>query len=431
MKQRTMEMIKMPKSRLKIEGLQLSDIESLQATRTRVSVDTINGVKAPRFIREVMTPNIRQTSSLQTDKVEYDSHVKWAVSKAITIQIESWLGYQHDPQRTGRTTANNVIIVGDGSGYVYMLRPDKSEVWVVQLEDSIRTQPIIGDDGTIYIGDSTNTLYALNPKDGSVKWSISLSSEPTAPAIGDDGTVYVAGRGDGVVYALNPKDGSVKWTFNTGSSLTTTGEICLANDRLYVGTYREGTYAISLSGTQIWNSSVNTQNPVAVGHNGAVYVTAVGWIKALDPNDGSVIWYNDYGDASGAPSVGSDGTIYLSIKSYYYYLYAINPADGSEKWNVLAGGTWWTPPAIGDDGTIYVTNGSGGYIKAYLPDGTLKWKYDLGAATSSPPVIAGDGTIYVGVRTSNPGMLYAFNPDGSLKWKYYTNDEIVFPPAIG
>jgi len=77
--------IKMPKSRLKIEGLQLSDIESLQATKTEVSVGIVNGVKAPRFIQEEVSPSIRQTGSLQTDEVEYDTHVKWTITKAVLV----------------------------------------------------------------------------------------------------------------------------------------------------------------------------------------------------------------------------------------------------------------------------------------------------------------------------------------------------------
>jgi len=74
------KVIKMPKSRLKIEGLQLSDIDSLQATKTRLSIGIVNGVKVPSFVQEVVSPSIRQTSSLQTDKLDYDTCIKWVVS---------------------------------------------------------------------------------------------------------------------------------------------------------------------------------------------------------------------------------------------------------------------------------------------------------------------------------------------------------------
>jgi len=101
----------MPKSRLKIEGLQLSDIESIQATRTKLTVNMINNIKVPSFIQEIMTPSIRAMASLQTDEVEYDTYVRWVVTRPVVLPPFTDVD-PHASQVTLETTdsANNFSI---------------------------------------------------------------------------------------------------------------------------------------------------------------------------------------------------------------------------------------------------------------------------------------------------------------------------------
>ena len=58
-----------------------------------------------------------------------------------------------------------------------------------------------------------------------------------------------------------------------------------------------------------------------------------------------------------SPAIGFDGTIYVG--SWDYYLYAINPTNGTQKWKFPTGNWAYSSPAIGSDGTIYVGSGDG------------------------------------------------------------------------
>ena len=58
------------------------------------------------------------------------------------------------------------------------------------------------------------------------------------------------------------------------------------------------------------------------------------------------------GRSISSPAIGADGTVYVG--STDNNLYALNPADGSVKWNYPTGNGIWSSPALGADGTIYV-----------------------------------------------------------------------------
>jgi len=189
----------MPKSRLKIEGLQLSDIESIQATRTKLTVNMINNIKVPSFIQEIMTPSIRAMASLQTDEVEYDTYVRWVVTRLVMLPPFTDVD-PHASQVTLETTdsANNFSIpfgnpidVDWPSGtYVHM---DGSEVSTQHLYQGtlVRSQALVNDwtiegDLSVYVYDTAGTnighlgqvLFGVGSIDSDfigvgVNWSVS------------------------------------------------------------------------------------------------------------------------------------------------------------------------------------------------------------------------------------------------------------------
>jgi len=116
-------------------------------------------------------------------------------------------------------------------------------------------------------------------------------------------------------------------------------------------------------------------------------------LYALDPDDGSVIWKYRTGSGLSGPSIGADGTIYVS--SHDHYLHAVNP-DGTLQWKTEIGTGSSDTPAIGDDGTIYIGEL---FFYAINPDGTIKWIYEEWDAyeyevTASAYAISADGLVY-------------------------------------
>ncbi len=113
------------------------------------------------------------------------------------------------------------------------------------------------------------------------------------------------------------------------------------------------------------------------------------------------------------PSIGLDGTIYISSASK---LFAINPEDGDIDWDFDLGGTVMrSSSAICADGIIYtgieIGDMDGGEIVAVNPDGSERWRERLSNLwVDSSPIIGSDGTVYISSSSKNPGgsSLHAF-----------------------
>jgi outer membrane protein assembly factor BamB len=162
-----------------------------------------------------------------------------------------------------------------------------------------------------------------------------------------------------------------------------------------------------------------------IGSDGTIYIGASDANLYAFNSNGRIKWrYTAGGPIASSPAIASDGTIYIGASDAN--LYAINP-NGSLKWRYTTVGPLDQSPAIGSDGTIYVSS----YIytlNAINPNGSLKWEfYTVGAITTSP-AIGSDGTIYVGC---DDNRLYAIDLNGELEWQYDSGNPIYSSPAIG
>lgn len=103
-------------------------------------------------------------------------------------------------------TVQGTIIVGSNSGLIH-LSSNGSLLWQNTDLGRIVGTPAISETNTIYVGSSSNnTFYAL-ANDGTVKWSNELdSSLSSAVLIGNDGSLYIQGN---KLYALFGYDGSI------------------------------------------------------------------------------------------------------------------------------------------------------------------------------------------------------------------------------
>lgn len=134
------------------------------------------------------------------------------------------------------------------------------------------------------------------------------------------------------------------------------------------------------------------------------------------------VWSYQIGNGYSSPSIGPDGTIYISGTTS---LYALNP-DGSVKWSKpLTSSTRSTPAVTLDGSTIYI--GSKGKIYSFTSGGTQNWAYSTGGDITSSPVIGPDGVVYIGCRD---GYLYAMNPNGTQKWRYSIGDVHMTSPVL-
>ncbi len=132
------------------------------------------------------------------------------------------------------------------------------------------------------------------------------------------------------------------------------------------------------------------------------------------------------------PAIGPNGNLYVG--SFYSdttgFLYKID-ASGKLKWQKSIGAVKW-PPTIGEDGTIYVTALSDPVqfdisLHAISPDGDIMWEKTLDISQQVyPPTIDSSGNIYAVSREN----LYAYNADGTLKWKVNPDRIIRWSPTF-
>jgi len=253
-------------------------------------------------------------------------------------------------------------------------------------------------------------------------------------AVGEDGTLYFTTDTWGL-YAINP-DRTQKWglTIGESKSIPAFGSDGTVYVNSYINDNDQRLLAIAPDGSVKWKfirvSSSNsirnseTSSP-AVAADGTIYTGGSRDYKlyAVNPDDGTKKWEYKAGDVVNTPVVGPDGTIYFES---YKNLYAIRP-NGTKKWilPIQPALTDNVVPAIGSEGTIYVSSAYNSKLYAVNPDGTIKWSKDYQVETS--PAVGADGTVYVGANKK----LLAVGPDGKLKWELAGGEGRYTTPRIG
>ena len=310
-----------------------------------------------------------------------------------------------------------------------------------------------GEDGTLYVGGMRDgRLFALDPDTGGVLWSFAVAGSAIwgTPAVGGAGTIYVATEDTGIVYAINA-DGSERWQYAAGAGVT--GPLAIGGDgTVYAGTDEGATgrlIALNPDGTEKWLSPFDlggtTRSSVNFGADGSVYARDyAGNLFAIDPADGSERWQIALGPYSGAsPVIAADGTVYLGSLpgSATARFYAVNP-EGSLKWQSDLGGDLdygiGATAAVGADGTVYLGTwegtGSAGAVYAVDPaDGSVLWRHPADSTVQASIAVSADGTVYA---ISKLGTLYALDAStGMEKWTYATQaspaEDSPSSPTIG
>lgn len=307
--------------------------------------------------------------------------------------------------------------------------------------------PAIAADGTIYQNSSTG-LEALNP-DFSVKWTWATPIIGN-PVIGADGTVYVVtarASNQQQLVALFP-NGRQRWSYTVAAPSASAGlydaPVLATDGTLYLGVRSSDSsgdliLAINKNGRAVWGNGVRFSgrrpklaidlNGNVIAHDGAFGVVA------YQAANGTQVWSNTTARGTGtefsAPTIDTDGTIYVSNSAG---LYALATAGGTTKWTfagargepvITADGlilqycgtqralcavtrqgvqAWTvtdtyifagTPVAVAN-GSIYAATRSNAFV-AYSTAGTRLWQAALnGAGDSAYPVVLGDGTLYLG-----------------------------------
>jgi len=291
------------------------------------------------------------------------------------------------------------VYISNQYGWLYAINPDGTQRWVAELADSVNSANAgVGRDGTVYL--ASNKLYAFYP-DGTLKWAFTPAapfSRDTSPAFGIDGATVYAGSDK--LYAVN-LDGTLQWQYDLPQD-SCLGPAVASDRTIYAVSYTNSfgsaqtLYALRFDGTLKWTleagdfghtgPAVAADKTVYFRHDS--YGTLDNYLCAARP-DGTVKWTHQvqmgYGSQIG---IGLDGTVYIPG---YNTLYALDPADGSEKWKFDTQQYLSGAPAIDKYGNIFVSDMS---MCKLNPEGQLLWSSDEYGFGYSQAALGPNGTLY-------------------------------------
>jgi len=287
---------------------------------------------------------------------------------------------------------------------------------------------VVGD--ALFVASIQGDFIALNTADGTRLWPDSVlggSDSKIAvygsPAVGED-LVYVGGY-NGKVYAINSGSGALRWVYPREDNIEPiVGGLVVSQGRLYFGDSDGKVYTLDAAtgdevgepfqtGDKIWTTPAIDGDILYVGSFDKK-------LYALNTADGSQKWQFEAGGAISSTPLVYDDTIYVG--SFDGHVYAVNAVDGSLKWQseVEATSWFWAKP-LAYNNVIYAPCLDG---KVYLMDaengGEVAGAVDLASPISSSPVMVGDkivvasqeGKVYfLGTSDNRLGLLFDVGDD--------------------
>ncbi|WP_436346965.1 PQQ-binding-like beta-propeller repeat protein [Natronorubrum sp. FCH18a] len=221
---------------------------------------------------------------------------------------------------------------------------------------------------------------------------------------------------DAPVRAYDVTDGSVKWSYTDAQAYCV--DYSPDGNRVYVGDYEYGIHVLDAeTGTHLWDATIDGRPRGAVGDSdGNVYVCdgGDGTVTAFD-KDGNELWTK-------AHDVGADEIVLSPDEETLYTadgpLFALDPADGTEKFNLSYGTDrvhWFD---LSDDGkTLYI--GLEAEIRSVTADanGDENWTTAVETEGQIEHVCSVPGDDYVIVSEYYGNILCLETEQGSVEWE--------------
>ncbi len=294
-------------------------------------------------------------------------------------------------------------------------------------------------DGTLFVASIEGKIVALNTSDGSRLWPDSVlgggESKSKSVVYGTpvvEGELVYVGGYNGKVYAINAGSGAVRWVYPRESNLEPiVGGVVVSQGKVYFGCSDGKIYTLdAATGDQV-------QGPFQTGDriwstptidNGILYVGSLDKrLYALNTADGSERWQFEAGGAIISAPLVYNNTVYVG--AFDGHLYALDAADGSLRWrSELEVTHWfWAKPVVYND-VIYAPCLDG---KVYILDAQSGQEVgeavDLGSPISSGPVVVEDKVI-IASQEGNVYSLDTTNNQANLLFSVGDNGQEIYAP---
>jgi hypothetical protein len=307
--------------------------------------------------------------------------------------------------RVPTIASDGTIYFGNFEGF-HAYYPNGTLKWSINKDQNFISEPVIDSNDTIYVGTSNGMFYAIYPN-GTIKWEYYIADYVFYIALDKDENIYFNGVIKNKLFCFS-QNGSLKWTYKEvnikdGPVIDDEGTIYIRSDDLI---------ALYPNGTVKWIFEMLEREcfgEVSIAPDGTIIICGSSvYITALNPDDGSIIWQHRFEDWPhvqyvSTAAIGSDGSIYFAYDSYsdtIATVVALNP-DGSLKWETSLT-TDIKPydyviiqsdPSIGSDGTIYITSWYGLSEGSYSDIGYIHAIGMDNPKSPSPPIITGPSSV--------------------------------------
>ena len=278
-------------------------------------------------------------------------------------------------------SAGNGVLVVIADHRLNAFNSNGSERWIASISPSegFTSQATISGNA-VYVAVGQKWVHAYDAATGELHWRTQVDGKQLgkvagAPAVGADGTVYVAFTGEGE---------------------DTRGQL----------------YAFASSGTEKFHLTADAGHsfsvPPLAAANGTVYALSKRRVYAVNGDGSQRFRFDLPDDLKGLPTVGADGTLFVSVKTDR--LIAIN-ADGSRRFEFRTGGNLETGSVLSAHGSrVYVAKKEKKLFAVDAASGARLWEYTTLGDIAVSPSAQTDGGVGIGDLLGNYAVLAA---DGS------------------
>lgn len=256
--------------------------------------------------------------------------------------------------------------------------------------------PALGSNNQVHVT-TEGKYFTINTSNMEFDFFRNTGPNGGSPVVGPDGHVVFVTR-NGVASRINPTTGLEVWS-RTGFAGARGAVAFTRDDSKIIFSNSSTVTALNyVDGTPAWSLSLGAlTSPPATAPTGEVIVGSdSGFVYALNPTNGAVIWAKQTLDkVSGSVAFSPDGTI-AYVPSHDWRIYAFKISDGTKLWSFATSHWCEFAPIVGHDGRIYVHNKFGD-LYCISPEGNQIWQTRLNGDAQGTMSIGPDGTLYVGI----------------------------------
>lgn len=315
-----------------------------------------------------------------------------ALSGCTTGKTTSSWGYAAvDGSNVIFTNTSSVIALSTVNGSVRWTYPEKATASRMFFSAPAVSEKGMNGDEQVLLGDSAGLLVSISNSDGSTAyWSFDRAQGKyiSSPLIVND--VVIAPNTDGFVYFIELSEDSSGWTIDSARSFPTRKNI----DNRGMDSNALGAF---------W------ANPVSDGTT--VYAPNMNhFVYAVDIASGTEKWNQDLGGPLVAqPLLSEDGVLYVGTLNSM--LYALDTTNGRILWSQTLTGGIWSDPVL-KDGQLFIGDESGKITILNAEDGNIINTIDKESAVLGRGIDLGDVIAFA----DESGALFAIDASGASVW---------------